>query len=50
MKAYVILHKGFTKINIVKIFSDIEVARDWIEGRNENWWIEEHEIEGIKKG
>lgn len=44
MNVYIVLHKGFKKVNVVKVFSDIEVAREWIEGKNENWWIEEHSL------
>ena len=45
MRVFIVMHKGFKSTNIVKVFSEKEMAQKAVKDKNENWWIEVYEVD-----
>ena len=45
VRVFIVMHKGFKSTNIVKVFSEKEMAQKAVKDKNENWWIEVYEVD-----
>lgn len=45
-KVYIVMRDyGFDEVRIEKVFSTEEKAKKHIEGKSQNWWIEDLDVE-----